>query len=93
MSRRCARLAARTLAYVSDEDDRAIRTVDLDSHAELAKTPLDGRPAQILAGADGRLYVTLRDESKVAILETTASPSEPLDVTGTIATATEMSTT
>src|SRR5262249_14854293 len=64
-----ARLGATTLAYVADEDDSVLHTINVDTRAELATTPLAGTPAQILILADGRVAVTLRDRNQVEILE------------------------
>ena len=47
------RQGAATLAYVADEDDSAIHTVDIDNHRELAVTALTGAPSALLVLADG----------------------------------------
>src|SRR5262245_56074779 len=57
-----ARWADRVVAFVADEDDAAIRAIDLDAREELAATPLGSRPSQLLVAGDGRLLVALRDE-------------------------------
>ncbi len=71
-------LGGRALAYVADEDERAVRTVDLESGAELAFTPLDASPGQLLLSGDGRVIVTLRGGAAVAVLEPGEDPAEPL---------------
>lgn len=64
-------------AFIADEDDASIRTVDLATRAEIGKTALPGRPGQILLGPDGRLYVALRDNAAVAALEVSVASAEP----------------
>jgi len=64
-----ARSKGRTLAYVADEDSRAVHVVDVDRGTELASVPVGGAPAQLLVLADGRVAVTLRDKNRVAVLE------------------------
>ena len=68
-----ATLDGRTLAYVADEDDRAIHVVDVDKPGgqDVATLPLEGRPAQILFLPDGRLVVALRDKSQLEVVEPT----------------------
>ncbi|MEJ7735545.1 MAG: cytochrome C peroxidase, partial [Polyangiaceae bacterium] len=72
-----ARSRGRTLAYVADEDSRAVHVVDVDRGTELASVPVGGAPAQLLVLADGRVAVTLRDKNRVAVLE-------PLDDSGAL---------
>ena len=74
-----ARLGDVTLAYVADEDDSALHTFDVDHGVELAVTPLDGAPSQLLVLADGRVAVALRDRNRVAILEPNDRADAPLD--------------
>jgi DNA-binding beta-propeller fold protein YncE len=81
------KLGARTVAFVADEDDEAVRTVDLATHAELARTQLTGRPSQALLTRDGRLLVALRDDQAVQILEATDDAS--LDASARIETEVE----
>ncbi|WP_437306382.1 cytochrome C peroxidase [Sorangium sp. So ce388] len=64
-----ADLAGRTLAFVADEDDGAIHTVDLDARAAIARTPLAGRPAQVIVLGDGRVVASLRDRGLLEVLE------------------------
>ncbi|UQA63089.1 c-type cytochrome [Polyangium aurulentum] len=73
-----ARAKDRVLAYVADEDDDALHTVDLDSRKELAVTPLPGSPSQVLVLPDGRLVVALRDRNELLALEAPQAPEEPL---------------
>src|SRR5688500_6843745 len=49
-------------AFVADEDATAIVAVDLATMKVAGTTTLAGRPAQMLATADGRLAVALREE-------------------------------
>jgi hypothetical protein len=71
------RQGARTLAYVADEDQDVIATVDVDARRQLAATALGATPAQLLALADGRLAVTLRDRNRVALYDA-GDPEAPL---------------
>lgn len=73
-----ARLGDRTVAYVADEDDALVHTVDLATGRELSTTPLAGAPSQLLVAADGRVMATLRDRNQVQVLEPLADPSKPL---------------
>lgn len=82
-----AKIGARTVAYVADEDDSAIRAFDLASKRELSRTPLDGRPGQMLVDKAGRLLVALRSEQTIAALEATTDERAPLEETAKIATA------
>ena len=84
-----ATLGARTLAYVADEDDSSVRAIDVATHEELSVTPLAGRPSQVLIGKDGRLFVAVRDEQTVVVLEATKDEHAPLDETAHIETAVE----
>lgn len=68
----------KTLAYVADADDNLLHTVDVSSGAEIAVTPLDGSPAQVLVLADGRVALTLRDKNKIQLMEPGASSKEML---------------
>ncbi|WP_437484264.1 cytochrome C peroxidase [Sorangium sp. So ce1014] len=68
-----ADLDGRTLAFVADEDDRALHTVDLDARAALARTPLAGRPAQVIVLGDGRVVASLRDRGLLEVLEPTGA--------------------
>jgi len=83
-----AKLDGKGLALVADADDGSLRTVDLATHIELAATPLDGAPAQIVVGR-GRVYAALRDGAAVAVLEPTGNADGSLVEVGRIATAEE----
>ncbi len=60
------------LAYVADEDTRAIHTVNVDTKQQIARSAVDGAPAQVLILEDGRVAVTLKNRNEVQILEPTA---------------------
>ena len=64
-----ARLGARTVAVVADDDEPALLLVDVDAHAVLGRTALDGVPAQVLVAREGLVLVALRDRARVAVLE------------------------
>jgi DNA-binding beta-propeller fold protein YncE len=70
---------AKTLAYVADEDDGLLHTIDVDSGTERAVTLLAGAPSQLLVLGDGRVAVALRDKNRVQIFEPTASADAPLE--------------
>jgi DNA-binding beta-propeller fold protein YncE len=78
----------KTIAYVADEDARAILAVDVDASKVLATTPLDGAPSQLMILADGRVVVLLRDTSRMAVLEA-ESATGPLTLRCTVATDAE----
>jgi DNA-binding beta-propeller fold protein YncE/mono/diheme cytochrome c family protein len=77
----------RSVAFVADEDENAVHTLDLALGREVARTPLAGRPTRLLV-FDGRLAVTLRD-SAIVVLLAAESIEKPLFVTTTLATADE----
>lgn len=77
----------KAVAYIADEDDASVRTVDLESNEVVARTSLDGRPGQMIVDARGRLLVTLRTEQAVVVLEATADPKDALDETARITTS------
>jgi mono/diheme cytochrome c family protein len=81
--------AGRRVAFVGDEDERAVRAVDLDARKELGVTRLPSRPGQLLVSADGRLLVTLRDESSLVVYRATDAPSLPLEPVARVATSVE----
>jgi mono/diheme cytochrome c family protein len=68
----------RVVAYVADADDRALYTVDVTTGRTLARTPLRGRPEQILVLADGRVAAALGDGNAVEVLEPRAGVGEAL---------------
>ena len=59
------RIGERTVAYVADEDEGAIATVDIGSGELLGRTPVGGRPSSVLLARDGTLFVTVADRSLV----------------------------
>ena len=67
-----AEYRGKTLAYVADEDNRAVHVIDVDGK-ELGSALLDGRPSQLLLLPDGRLVVALRDVARIVVLEPTAN--------------------
>lgn len=71
-----ARFDDRTMAYVADEDARALRVVDLDKRQEVASAPLHARPAQIAVMKDGRVLATASESSAVVVLEPAGSEPE-----------------
>lgn len=83
-----ARWRGRTLAFLADEDDRRLRLFDLDTRAEIASKKLGQTPAHVTV-SPSRIFVALRDTSKVASFrltvdgeltadETIATPAEPI---------------
>lgn len=68
----------RTLAYVADEDARAILTVDVDTGQQLSKTSLGAAPSSLLTLPDGRVLVTLSDVSRLAVFVPAEQPALPL---------------
>ncbi len=73
-----ATLEGRAVALVADEDAHAIVTFDAEKRVELATTPLDGAPSQLLVAKDGRVLVGLRDKGRLVALERGAEPFGPL---------------
>jgi DNA-binding beta-propeller fold protein YncE len=68
------------VAFVADEDERAVHVIDVDGRQHLSTTPLDGRPAALHILADGRVAVALRDTSKIAVLEPKEALGEAMAV-------------
>ncbi len=68
-----ARVSGRRVAFVADEDAKAILTVDLDTREQLAQTSLGARPGQLLVTKDGRVLATVREGSKVLSLAATSA--------------------
>lgn len=73
-----AKLGERTIAYVADEDDGNVHTVDVATGEELGTTPLSGSPSQLLVLPDGRLVAALRDKAALEVLEPGEAASDPL---------------
>lgn len=82
------RVAGRTVAFIADEDEGALHTIDLDQRVELARTELEGRPTAALVLPSGELAVALRDAGSVAVLAVT-DIHESLLQTASIETADE----
>ena len=80
---------SRTLAYVADVDTATLYTVDIDREGELARTPLEGVPSQLLVHSDGRVVVALRDSSALQVLEPSEDASRALDTRCVVDTPTE----
>ncbi|WP_394836083.1 hypothetical protein LVJ94_04150 [Pendulispora rubella] len=78
-----------TLAYVADEDDHAIRVIDVDTPTEVSMLPLPGTPAQLVMLPTGRLVVALRDRHTVALLDGVGTADAPLSVREEAATPSE----
>jgi DNA-binding beta-propeller fold protein YncE len=74
-----AQLGDRTIAYVADEDDANIHTVDVKTGAELGTSKLKGTPSQLLVAPDGRVMVALKDQAAVEVLEPSEDASAPLE--------------
>jgi len=58
-----------SLAFVANEDDGAIHTIDVDKRREIAVTQLPGSPSALNLLADGRLVVALRDRNELLVME------------------------
>jgi DNA-binding beta-propeller fold protein YncE len=63
-----AKVGGKRVAFVADEDTKAILTLDLDTHAELAQTPVGGVPGHVWIASDGRIFVTVRDKGRLVVL-------------------------
>lgn len=66
-----AKVGTKHVAYVADEDAKAILTFDLDAPVDkqqVASTSLDGTPSHVDVAPDGRVFVTLRDKNQVVAL-------------------------
>ncbi|UQA59123.1 cytochrome C peroxidase [Polyangium aurulentum] len=74
-----ARIGDRTIAYVADEDDANVHTVDVKTGAELGTSKLKGTPSQLLVAPDGRVMVALKDQAAVEVLEPGEDASAPLE--------------
>jgi DNA-binding beta-propeller fold protein YncE len=83
-----ARIGEQRLAFVADEDAKAILTLDPDTKKELASTSVGGTPGQILVTGDGRILVTVRETSKVLAFQL-VSPNAQLAKRNEAATAAE----
>jgi mono/diheme cytochrome c family protein/DNA-binding beta-propeller fold protein YncE len=65
------RAGARRVALVIDEDDSALRAIDVDAGRELARVAVPGRPTSVLPLRDGRMLVTTTHPGRVVALEPT----------------------
>lgn len=64
---------------MADPDALAVHTIDADALTELAVTPLDGEPAQLLPLADGRVLISMRDKNRLAVFEIPEANDAPLE--------------
>lgn len=67
-----------SVAYIADEDESAIHTIDIEAKERVASTPLRGKPGQILVAPDGRVIVALRDRSALEVLDPGEDSRSPL---------------
>lgn len=74
-----ATLGTQNLAFVADEDGKAVAAIDIDAKKEIGRTPVGGTPSQLLLDDRGRLLVLLRDKGAIVSLEAE-------DLTGTLQT-------
>lgn len=84
-----ARSGDGTIAYVADEDDRSVHTIDVSGGRARATTRLSGAPARVLVLADGRVAVTLRDKNRLQVFEPGGSVDEPLQALCSVKTPVE----
>ncbi len=87
-----AKVKGRRVAFVADEDAKAILTIDAETRAQIAETKLGGIPGQVLVTRDGRVLATVRDTNKLvafriaepdaplAQLRTAETPAEPIAI-------------
>jgi hypothetical protein len=74
-----AKLGDKTLAYIADEDDSAVHVIDVDTQKDISKTPVAGKPGQLMFLADGRLVVTIRDHAQLNVLEPGPDATKAMD--------------
>jgi cytochrome c peroxidase len=67
-----AEVDGRRSAFVADEEERSVQRIDLETHAVVSATKLDGAPGQLLLAADGVLFVAVRGASHVVALRVDA---------------------
>jgi mono/diheme cytochrome c family protein len=84
-----AELDGRSVAYVADEDESAIRVIDLDDDRELSVFRPGGTPAELVMLPDGRLVASLRDASELVVLRGGGTPRSGLVVDVRIGVAAE----
>lgn len=58
----------RRIAVIADEEESALGLVDVDTHALVSTTSLDGMPGQMLLAPDGTLFVAIRGAARVVAL-------------------------
>ena len=87
-----ASVNGRRIAFIADEDAKAVLAYDVDAKKQLASTDLGGVPSQVYLTRDGRLLVTVRDASKLVAFRVdradarlekvceTATPAEPVAI-------------
>jgi mono/diheme cytochrome c family protein len=73
-------LDRRLVAYVADEDESAIRVIDVEDERELSVLRPGGVPAELVMLPDGRLVASLRDTSELVVLRGGGSPKSKLAV-------------
>lgn len=78
-----------TLAFVANEDDAAIHTIDLDKRDEIAVTQLPGSPSALTILADGRLVVALRDRNELLVMEAGAGANSKFETRCRLSVASE----
>ena len=83
------KLGTRRLAFVADEDDHALHTIDLEAGLDIARTPLAAAPSEVVIGLDGRVYVGLRSAAAIAVLGSTGAGEAPLVEESRLATSAE----
>lgn len=81
------RISGRRVAFVADEDESAIHTLDLETRTAIARTEVSGRPAKLLLSRKG-LLVLRRDAASIAMF-VAVDPARPLRATFELATAEE----
>ncbi|MEQ9319181.1 MAG: hypothetical protein RIF41_08470 [Polyangiaceae bacterium] len=68
-----------SVALIADEDGRQLRRVSLaDGSQELDPTALPGAPSAVVVSDDGRVFVTLADTHRIAVLQTGGRPEDPV---------------
>jgi hypothetical protein len=66
------------VALIADEDGRQIRRFALDAATELSPVAVPGAPSALVVAADGRVFATLRDTHRVAVLESGEDAEAPM---------------
>jgi mono/diheme cytochrome c family protein len=82
-----ATLAGRRVAFVADEDESAIHTLDLETQKAVARTEVSGRPAKMMLSRGG-LLVLRRDAASIAMF-VAVDRARPLRATFELATSEE----